>query len=53
LPEIPNPRGVAGIKAAGTNLPEVTKIPDFLLSPVSFLCFAAGTIGSKSWFSTT
>ncbi len=50
LPEIPNPRGVAGIEAAGTNLPEGSKTPDFLLSPVSFLCFAAGTIGLNSWF---
>jgi hypothetical protein len=50
LPEIPNPRGVAGIEAAGTNLPEGTKMPDFCLSPVSFLCFAAGTIGLNPWF---
>ena len=50
LPEIPNPRGVAGIEAAGTNLPEGIKTPDFWLSPVSFLCFAAGTIGLTPWF---
>jgi hypothetical protein len=52
LPEIPNPRGVAGIEAAGTNLPEGTKMPDFWLSPVSFLCFAAGTFGLNPGFST-
>ncbi len=50
LPEIPNPRGVAGIEAAGTNLPEGAKTADFWLSPVSFLCFAAGTIGLNPWF---
>jgi len=50
LPEIPNPRGVADHEAAGTNLPEGTKMPDFWLSPVSFLCFAAGTIGLNPWF---
>jgi len=48
LPEIPNPRGVAGHEAASTNLPEGTKTPDFSLSIVSFLCFAAGTIGLKA-----
>lgn len=50
LPEIPNPRGVAGIEAAGTNLPERAKTTDFWLSPVSFLCFAAGTFGLNPWF---
>ena len=50
LPEIPNPCGVAGMEAAGTDLPEGTKMPDSSLSPVSFLCFAAGTIGLNPRF---
>ena len=50
LPEIPNPRGVAGMEAAGTDLPQGTKMPDSSLSPVSFLCFAAGTIGLNPRF---
>lgn len=48
--EIPNPRGVPGIEAAGTNLPECAKTPVFWLSPVSFLCFAADTIGLNPRF---